>query len=117
MLNGKIWGNSLNIISNNCLELHRIEFKKSFKCSEHKHEHKWNGFYVEKGKLLIRVWQEGQNLVDETILNQGQYTQIMPGVYHQFEGIEDGVAFELYWPELPKEDIVRRTVGCKVKEN
>ena len=30
-----------------------------------------------------------------------------------FEGIEDGVAFELYWAEFNHDDIVRRTVGTK----
>ena len=33
-----------------------------------------------------------------------------------FEGIEDGVAFELYWAEFNHNDIVRRTVGTKVKK-
>ena len=53
--------------------------------------------------------------VDETILNAGDFTQVKPGKIHQFEGIEDGVAFELYWAEFNHDDIVRRTVGTKVK--
>jgi hypothetical protein len=32
-------------------------------------------------------------------------------VYHQFEGIKDGVAFELYWAEFSHDDIKRETVG------
>jgi hypothetical protein len=40
------------------------------------------------------------DLVDETELQIGQYTKVKPGVYHQFECLEDGVAFELYWAEF-----------------
>jgi len=58
---------------------------------------------------------EDQNLVDETILNPGDFMQVKPGKIHQFEGIEDGVAFELYWAEFNHDDIVRRTVGSPVK--
>ena len=72
---------------------------------------KLNGFFVESGKKMVRVWQKDYNLVDETILNPGEFTQVKPGVYHQFIGLEDGVAFELYWAEFNHNDIKRETVG------
>ena len=53
-------------------------------------------------------------LVDETILEAGDFTQVKPGLIHQFEGIEDGVAFELYWAEFNHNDIVRRTSGTAI---
>ena len=53
---GKIWGKTEKIHANGVFEFHRIEFNKGFKCSEHEHEFKWNGFYVESGKMLVRVW-------------------------------------------------------------
>jgi len=109
---GKIWGQTELIHANGGHELHRIEFKKGFKCSEHEHEFKWNGFYVERGKLLLSVWQDDQEgLVDETILNKGDFTEVRPGKFHQFKGLEDGVAYELYWGEFNHSDIIRRTVG------
>jgi hypothetical protein len=40
---------------------------------------------------------------------------VKPGKIHQFEGLEDGVAFELYWAEFNHDDIVRRTVGTAIK--
>ena len=40
--------------------------------------------------------------------------RVRPGLYHQFEGIEDGVAFEVYWSEFHHDDIIRRTVGKKL---
>ena len=39
------------------------------------------------------------------------YTKVKPGVYHQFECLEDGIAFELYWAEFNHNDIKRETVG------
>ncbi len=111
---GKIWGQTELIHKNGVLEFHRINFKAGYKCSEHTHKFKWNGFFVESGKMLVRVWQDDQEgLLDETILNAGDFTTVKPGKFHQFEGLEDGVAFELYWAEFNHDDIVRRTVGTK----
>ena len=109
---GKVWGSTELIHANGVLEFHRIEYKAGYKCSEHEHQYKWNGFFVESGRMLVRVWQAAQQgLVDETILEAGAFTQVKPGKVHQFEGLEDGVAFELYWAEFNHDDIVRRTVG------
>ena len=110
---GKIWGNTELIHANGVVEFHRIEFKAGFKCSEHEHQYKWNGFFVESGKMIVRVWQtaDQKGLVDETVLEAGDFTQVKPGLIHQFEGVEDGVAFTLYWAEFNHNDIVCRTVG------
>lgn len=114
MIQGKIWGDTELIHANNSLEFHKINFKKGFKCSEHKHLFKWNGFYVLSGTMIVRTWQDDQdNLVDETILTPGTFTSVKPGKFHQFEGVEDGIAFELYWAEFNHDDIIRRTVGSK----
>tara|TARA_B100000809_G_scaffold228190_1_gene241034 strand:- start:776 stop:1123 length:348 start_codon:yes stop_codon:yes gene_type:complete len=111
---GKIWGETELIHANGVLEFHRISFKVGFKCSEHTHQYKWNGFFCEAGKLLVRVWQNDQaGLIDETILLPGDFTQVKPGFLHQFEGIEDGIAFELYWAEFDHNDIVRQTQGTE----
>jgi len=110
---GKIWGSTELIHANGVLEFHRIEFKAGGTCSKHCHNWKWNGFFVEQGKMIVRVWQNDYDLVDETVLNAGDFTQVKPGVYHQFEGVEDGVAFELYWAEFNHDDIQRESVGYK----
>lgn len=108
----KVWGMTQLIHSNSQFEFHRIEFKAGYKCSEHKHNTKWNGFFVESGRLLIRVW-EG-NDCNEIALDPGDFCKIPPGVFHQFEGISKGVAFEIYWAEFDANDIERRTLGSKV---
>jgi mannose-6-phosphate isomerase-like protein (cupin superfamily) len=114
---GKIWGQTELIHANGVLEFHRIEYKKNVACSKHKHSFKWNGFFVESGKMMVKVWQKDYDLVDETILNAGDFMRVKPGVFHQFIGLEDGVAFELYWAEFDHNDIQRETVGSKVNEN
>ena len=60
---------------------------------------------------MIRVWKNDYNLVDETILEDGDFTQVKPGEYHQFEALEDTIAFELYWAEFDHGDIIRESVG------
>lgn len=110
---GKVWGQTELIHANGVLEFHRIEYKKNYQCSEHKHEYKWNGFFVESGRMKIKVWQDDQGLVDETILGPGDFTTVKPGKYHQFIGLEDGVAFELYWAMFDHNDICRRSSGSK----
>jgi mannose-6-phosphate isomerase-like protein (cupin superfamily) len=108
---GKVWGQTELLEANGVLEFHRIEAKAGGVCSKHKHKFKWNGFFVESGKMIIRVWKNNYDLVDETVLEAGQYTKVAPGEYHQFEIVEDCVAFELYWAEFDHDDIERETVG------
>jgi len=109
MIQSKIWGDTFLIEANPSLEFHRIKIKAGGVCSKHIHKQKWNGFFVESGKLKVRVWKN--TLIDETILTAGQYTKVKPGEYHQFEALENTVAFEIYWAELNHEDIQRETVG------
>ena len=112
---GKVWGQTELVEANGALEFHRIEMKAGGVCSKHLHRYKWNGFYVESGQMLVKTWQRDYNLVDETLLKAGDYHKVKPGLYHQFECIEDGVAFELYWAEFNHNDIVRESVGYNHK--
>ena len=111
MIAGKVWGTTELVERNGVLEFHRIVTKAGGVCSKHLHEYKWNGFFVESGSLLIRVWQKDYDLCDETVLRAGDYTKVKPGLLHQFECLEDAVAYELYWAEFPETDILRDTVG------
>ena len=108
---GKVWGTTQLIEANGALEFHRIEMEEGGVCSKHLHRYKWNGFYVESGRMLIRTWQRDYDLCDVTILNEGDYHKVKPGLYHQFECLEEGVAYELYWAEFNHNDIERESVG------
>lgn len=108
---GKVWGDTSAIIQNALVELHKINVKAGFRCSEHLHEHKWNGFYVESGVLEIHVRKNNYELTDVTVLRAGDFTSVRPGEYHYFVCTEACSALELYWPELLSEDIKRKNTG------
>lgn len=112
-IQGKIWGKTQSIFEKNNVEMHRIETKKGGYCSKHKHVHKHNMFYVEKGKLKVTVWKNDYDLVDETIINTGETTTVTPEEYHKFEALEDTIAYEVYWVCLSGSDIVREDHGGK----
>jgi mannose-6-phosphate isomerase-like protein (cupin superfamily) len=113
MKSGKVWGVTELLEANGVLEFHRIEVNAGGVCSKHKHKYKWNGFFVERGEIIIRVWKNDYALIDETLLKAGQYTKVAPGEYHQFEAVTDSVMFELYWAEFDHDDIERETIGYK----
>jgi mannose-6-phosphate isomerase-like protein (cupin superfamily) len=110
-ITGKVWGDTSVIIQNPLVELHKINIKAGYKCSEHKHVHKWNGFYVISGTLEIHVRKNNYELTDVTTLRAGDFTTVSPGEFHWFNCISDCVALELYYPESLSEDIVRKSVG------
>ena len=110
-IHGKIWGKTQEIFHKNNVEIHRIEANKKSFCSEHKHEHKYNAFFIESGKLLVTVWKNDYSLIDETVIANGEMTIVKPGEFHKFEALENTVAYEIYWTELSSSDIVRKNCG------
>ena len=108
---GKIWGKTQDIFKNSNFEIHRIEAKRGGFCSKHKHKHKYNAFYIEKGKLKVTVYENDYDLVDETIISTGEMTTAKPGTFHRFEALEDTICYEIYWVQLNPNDIHREDVG------
>lgn len=58
---GKVWGKTTEIWRGQHVEVHRIQTLKSGYCSRHRHDHKLNMFYVERGRLLVEVWKVGMD--------------------------------------------------------
>lgn len=114
-IQGKVWGKTQDIFKNSNFELHRIEIKKGGFCSKHQHKHKYNAFFVEKGKLKIIIYETDYELVDNTTISTGELSIVKPGVYHKFEAIEDTICYEIYWVELNHDDIEREDVGGIIK--
>ena len=109
---GKVWGQTSCIWENNNVEIHRIECKMDGYCSTHKHEHKYNMFFVEKGKLQIEVWKKDYDLIDKTVLGHHEKMTVKPGEFHRFRVLEEGtVAYEIYWTQISGGDIVRKDHG------
>lgn len=110
-IQGKIWGSTSLLFDKNNVAVHRILGKKGGYCSKHKHDQKYNLFYVERGSLKVEVWKK-YGLVDTTILSGGQHCVIGPGEFHKFEIMEDNtLVIEIYWTELDENDIVRDSQG------
>lgn len=110
---GKIWGETCEIFSRNNVSIHRIIINKGSSCSKHKHNCKYNLFFVESGKIKIQEWKTDYNLVDETILSDGESCLVPPGNYHKFTALENSVVYEIYYAELLNNDIIRESVGEK----
>ena len=104
----KLWGVTQCLFASDNTEMHRIEAKKGGYCSKHKHNAKYNDFYIESGRLLLKTW-DGDTLKAE-MLEAGQKATIAPGVLHQFVADTDTVAYEIYYTKL-SDDIVRMSVG------
>jgi quercetin dioxygenase-like cupin family protein len=112
-IQGKVWGDTQCLFFKNNVEIHRINTNKGGYCSKHKHDYKFNAFYIERGKMKITAWKNDYDLVDETIIEDQQMTVVPPREYHMFEALEDTVAYEIYWVDLPKKDIIRDNHGGK----
>jgi len=108
---GKVWGTTSSLFCKNNVEIHRVVIKEGGYCSKHKHDYKYNAFFVERGQLKITVWKNDYDLVDETVIRDNQMSTVHPKEYHKFEAIEDTVAYEIYWTEIDTKDIIREDCG------
>jgi len=104
---GKIWGLTQLGFFHNSIEAHAIHVKKGGFCSCHTHKHKWNRFFVLQGKMAVRIFGDGSEVIDETVISVGQITDVPCGVRHEFEALEDTIAVEFYWSPLDSNDIDR----------
>ena len=63
-----------------------------------------------EGNLKVIIYK--QDSQDETILTEGMFSDVPPGVDHRFEAMEDTKALEVYWIDgLDPSDIVRKDTG------
>jgi len=115
---GKVWGTTFPLLVTPTIEIHHAFIKGNFKCSEHKHEFKWNGFFCISGTINIHVRKNDYELVDITTLYAGDFTSVRPNEYHWFETSEEDEAeiLEIYYPQHITDDIVRKTVGGYIGE-
>jgi mannose-6-phosphate isomerase-like protein (cupin superfamily) len=109
-IQGKFWGSTRCFFENSTSEVHYIEANKGGYCSRHYHQDKWNRFIVLEGKLKITIYKESDE--DVTVLTDGMFSDVPPGVEHRFEALENSKALEVYWVnDLDPKDIVRKDTG------
>jgi len=112
MLQGKIWGETRQILQHPMCEIHMLGTLAGAKCSCHCHKNKYNLFLVVGGEVTVTVIKNDYALEDTTVLGPGDYTIVPPGEYHWFESVVDSTLLEVYYPEaIDPKDIDRRTVG------
>ena len=121
MRQGKNWGYTTEFFRNAMVSAHHLEIKEGGYCSEHKHKHKYNLFYVITGVLELTIWRDEERVdknfnpvsdgKDVTIIEAGQSTAISPGFYHKFKGLTKCDCIEIYQVLLIEPDIERRTMG------
>jgi len=115
-IQSKIWGTTQCIYTDAYCEVHYLQINVGGYCSKHKHEKKWNRFFVIKGKLKITVYQD--HCEDVTILTSDMFTDIPDNVYHRFEALEDTLCNEIYWVDkINSNDIVREDHGGNCNSN
>lgn len=115
MIRGKAWGHTRVLLQRPTIEMHRMSIAPNYRCSMHKHCHKWNAFLVISGTLTIFVRKNDYPLEDKTRLGPGEIMEVAPGEFHRFESGEDPVdALELYYLEPLSDDIVREDCGGAV---
>ena len=110
---GKVWGWTRSIFSSPYVEVNHISINPDHFCSEHKHDHKYNAFYILEGLLEIVVWKNDYDLVDKTLLQPYDMMTVKPGEFHKFVNNTqlEVRALEIYWVANIATDIVRRVCG------
>ena len=111
MKQGKVWGTTEQLIVTPMIEIHRINILPNSHCSMHKHEFKYNLFYVLYGDIEVHVRKNDYDLIDTTSLSPGMFTTVKPNEYHWFHSKSACIVLEIYYPEPLTEDIIRETVG------
>lgn len=110
----KLWGLNHVMHLDGSFQVCHISVKKGGFCSNHRHTHKWNQFYVVSGKLAVQTYRGGELTgPPETIhfLGPTDSIRIEPGVNHKFHALEDTEAIEIYSASVSEEDIIREDTG------
>ena len=119
----KVWGKVAHIFDLNS-SVSLLVVNKGFCSSIHKHEHRWNHFFIISGILKINFFRWVGDLIEpwyNRVILTGESIKVRPGVVHQFEVVESGRVVEAYWTtdgtEVNLDDIVRYSQGGPINAN
>jgi mannose-6-phosphate isomerase-like protein (cupin superfamily) len=91
----KGWGREVWLVNNDQYCGKILEIDKGKHCSLHYHKLKRESFYLESGKLIVRIKQSlDSNVVEEFQMDVGECMDVEPGTVHQLEAVEDTKLFE-----------------------
>lgn len=102
----KTWGEKNNIFQNDLCEVSVLHLNPKQRCSWHRHDRKFNLFYVLSGKLVLKL-EDGF-----TEVYPGQIFTTVPGEYHEFQTCDEPTTcIEVMYVKYECEDIQRVTMG------
>jgi len=70
-----------------------LAVKRGKKCSLHYHRLKYETFYVQSGRIHMRL-RHADGREEEFVMNPGDVLELPQGTAHQFSGLEDSEIFE-----------------------
>jgi mannose-6-phosphate isomerase-like protein (cupin superfamily) len=106
----KGWGSELWLANGELYCGKILRFDQGKKCSLHYHKLKTKTFYLHSGRLILRIMNSPEAVVEELALEAGQCMDIPPGLVHQMEALEDAELFE-FSTEHFEEDSYRLIKG------
>ena len=107
----KTWGDKNNIFENDTCEVSVLYLEPYQRCSWHRHDCKYNLFFVLSGKLVLKL-EDGESEV-----MPGQIFTTVPGEYHEFQTRDEKtVCIEVMYVQYDSHDIQRVTLGGPVEQ-
>jgi mannose-6-phosphate isomerase-like protein (cupin superfamily) len=102
----KSWGEKVNIFINDLCEVSVLSLKPMQRCSWHRHQAKFNLFYVVDGHIRIKTADGVANVA------KGQIFTTRPGEWHEFQSTEQPAqVIEVMYVQYDAGDIERRVIG------
>lgn len=116
MIEAKVWGLTKPLIEEPYYSVHHLSVFPHSDCSEHRHEHKRNWFYLISGRVWLSLYATDSDPEIEFELPPLEMIRVKPGRYHRFftKG-EPAVLLEGYDLAPLGEDIIRRNQGSRAK--
>lgn len=106
----KIWGERVLLRKDSTHANSLLTIEPGMECSWHRHQSKYNLFYIISGKVSIVTEEVGLGK-QETVLTAGQCFTTKPGQWHKFAAHELSLVIEEMYVEYSEGDIERQTTG------
>ncbi len=106
----KIWGERVLLRKDSTHANSLLSIDPGMECSWHRHQAKFNLFYVISGKVGIVTEEPGLGK-QETSLTAGQCFTTKPGQWHKFVAYEHSLVIEEMYVDYDEGDIERQTTG------
>ena len=102
----KTWGEKFNVFENDLCEVSILKLEPMQRCSWHRHQTKFNQFFVIEGELYVKT-EWGVALV-----SKGEIFTTRPLEWHEFQTRDKcAVIQEIMYVQYDAEDIERDKVG------